>query len=170
MSERWASIEGWPEYQVSDLGRVRRVGAARGAVAGAILKQRVSPTGYLRVRMSRDFYRVPVAVHRAVAIAFIPRDGDDAGWVCHRDGDPLNNSLSNLYWGTPADNAADTVRHGRSRKGSRNASAVLTDAHVSEIRNKHASGAAKKALAREYGVSDTAIRFAIARRTWGHVS
>jgi hypothetical protein len=31
----------------------------------------------------------------------------------HDDGDPLNNHLSNLRWGTHAENMADRVRHGR---------------------------------------------------------
>lgn len=168
--EQWRPVVDWPEYEVSDLGRVRRVGAARGAVAGAILKQKVGTTGYLRVRLSRDFYRTPVAVHRAVAMAFIPRAVSSANWVCHRDGDKLNNSLGNLYWGTPADNSADTIRHGRSLKGVKNASAVLSEAQVRAIREKHAAGVAKKALAREYGVSDAAIRFAVTRYTWGHVA
>jgi len=32
--------------------------------------------------------------------------------VCHNDGDPHNNRVSNLRWGTASENALDAVRHG----------------------------------------------------------
>lgn len=46
-----------------------------------------------------------------VAEAFIP---NPYGYPCvlHNDGDPYNNHVSNLRWGTHADNMADAKRHG----------------------------------------------------------
>jgi len=31
---------------------------------------------------------------------------------CHRDGNPANNHVGNLYWGTRSENLYDAVRHG----------------------------------------------------------
>lgn len=33
--------------------------------------------------------------------------------VCHKDNNPLNNRVSNLYWGTPRDNTQQCIRDGR---------------------------------------------------------
>jgi len=50
-------------------------------------------------------------VHVAVAEAFIgPRLGDNE--TRHLNGDATNNALTNLAYGTPAENTADSLRHG----------------------------------------------------------
>lgn len=46
-----------------------------------------------------------------VAEAFIPNPHNYPE-VCHIDGNPHNNHVSNLKWGTHADNMADAKRHG----------------------------------------------------------
>jgi hypothetical protein len=39
------------------------------------------------------------------------------GLVCrHLDGNPLNNNLSNLSWGTPRENYDDVIKHGVSKR------------------------------------------------------
>ena len=67
----WRSIPGWPEYQVSDTGAVRRVGCASGARVGRILRQlRNKKTGYFSVCLSQHAVQVRIDVHRLVAMAF----------------------------------------------------------------------------------------------------
>lgn len=51
-------------------------------------------------------------VHRAVALAFIPRDGDNDE-VCHKNDIPSDNQVENLYWGTKRSNGLDSMRNGR---------------------------------------------------------
>lgn len=65
---------------------------------------------HLRVRLKLGPDRHWRYVHQLVAEAWLgPRP---AGWhTCHRDGDRTHNAPSNLYYGTPADNAADRERH-----------------------------------------------------------
>lgn len=46
-----------------------------------------------------------------VAEAFIPNPNNYPE-VCHKDGNPYNNHVSNLKWGTHADNMNDAKRHG----------------------------------------------------------
>jgi len=50
--------------------------------------------------------RKPFPVHRLVAEAFIPNP-ENLPCVCHRDDNPLNNHVDNLFWGTQADNIRD---------------------------------------------------------------
>lgn len=114
--EVWRPIPFAPGYEVSDVGRVRCWLAPR---TGATLTTPRDIRGadyfgyrnmFIHVRgvTSRVF-----GVHRLVLFAF--RGDPPAGkpFACHRDGNPANNRLENLYWGSPADNAADAVRHGR---------------------------------------------------------
>ena len=48
-------------------------------------------------------------IHRLVALLFIPNP-DNKPLVCHKDSNPLNNDVSNLYWGTLKDNVADSIK------------------------------------------------------------
>jgi HNH endonuclease len=77
-----------------------------------------SKTGYLSVTLWTN--RVPTRkfVHRLVLEAFV--GPCPTGLECrHLDGDPSNNRLDNLRWGTRLENVADTIRHGRRRTSSK---------------------------------------------------
>jgi hypothetical protein len=97
------------------------------------------------------------AVHRMVFAAFhgeIPT----SVVVRHVDGDPLNNDLANLASGTPADNIADSIRHGTFPRGERHGQSKLTDRQVEEIRARYARGGVSyRSLAVEYDVNYTNI-------------
>ena len=71
-------------------------------------------TGYLVVSMSYHGGCKNVFVHRLVAEMFIPNPYD-LPVVRHLDGDPTNNVVWNLAWGTAKDNYEDSVRHGTAR-------------------------------------------------------
>lgn len=49
--------------------------------------------------------------HRLVAVAYIPNP-DNLPLVCHRDDNPLNNHVENLYWGTKSSNLKDAYANG----------------------------------------------------------
>lgn len=68
--------------------------------------------GHLRVDLWRDGKRCRRGVHVLVLAAFVgPRP--DGLEVRHIDGNPENNRLSNLEYGTSSENSLDQVRHGR---------------------------------------------------------
>ena len=119
--EIWVDI---PEYeglyQVSDQGRVRsldRVVMCAGAVKGTYLSRkkgrllRPGPSnyGHLSVVLGRRNTRM---VHDLVLRAFIgsPPDKHEC---CHNDGNPADNRLENLRWGTRGENILDAVKQGR---------------------------------------------------------
>jgi hypothetical protein len=92
----WKDIEGYEGlYMVSDKGYVVRNGKK--------LKVRLTKTGYARIGLcknnkAKDFY-----LHRLVANAFIDNPNNKVT-VNHKDGDKLNNSVSNLEWATHSEN------------------------------------------------------------------
>lgn len=71
-------------------------------------------TGHLVVSMCYHGIATNVYVHRMVAEMFIPNP-DNLPVVRHLDGDPSNNAVWNLAWGTQKDNWEDAVRHGTAR-------------------------------------------------------
>lgn len=92
-------------YTISDSGEVFSLRRSR------TLKTYKHPkTGHLLVDLTSD-KRYKKKVHRLVAEAFIgPCPGGQE--VCHRDGDPENNSPDNLYYGSRSENVLDQVTHG----------------------------------------------------------
>ena len=155
--EEWKDIE-WTRglYQVSSYGRVkssdrivRRKDGIEKRQAGRILKtSKARPHVNLCIEGKQISRRVSVLV----AEAFLgPRP---AGLrVCHWDGDSTNNRLENLRYGTPKENEADKLRHGRRASGERNGKAQLTEEQVAEIRRRVSAGETQAAVAAEFGVT-----------------
>lgn len=161
--ERWLPIEGHPDYEVSDLGRVRswKNGKWGRRAAPRLLTQSLSKNGYLRVNLDTTTVRL---THHLVLEAFTGLR--PAGTECaHSNGDPLDNHLTNLRWATPQENGADNARHGVS-KGERHGSHKLTEEAVREIRR---SPMRNKELAAKFGVAHGTISHVRAGQAWRHV-
>lgn len=109
-----------------------------------------------------------VLIHRLVLEAFVgPRpDGLEAR---HRDGDPTNNRLDNLLWGTSSDNENDKRRHGTMQYGERNGMTKLTEEQVREIISRHANGESQRALAVAFGIRQPQVSRIVTGRRWGHL-
>lgn len=82
---------------------------------------------------------------------------------------PGDDSVGNLQWGSQADNCADTVAHGHSTKGERNAQAKLSAQGAMEIYQRYRAGESGSALAREFGISQPTVVDIAQRRTWRHI-
>ena len=171
--ETWKSIPGFEDYEVSDHGNVRsldkqvcaRAGKTR-TVKGKRLKAQLTTTGYQKVSLGRA--KRNAKVHHLVLLAFVgPRPSGQ--WGLHGDGNPWNNKVSNLRWGTPADNSQDMVRHGRAgrTKGLASGRAVLTDNDIHFIRE---SSATTRNLGKQFEVSAATISKIRTRKLWAHVS
>ena len=118
MREIWKDIEGYQGYyQISNYGRVksldrfRKNGSSGYIHKEKILKQSLTTTGYLKVELCINKFRKSMKVHRLVAKAFIdnPENKPD---VNHKDGNPLNNHLSNLEWCTERENINHAINLG----------------------------------------------------------
>jgi hypothetical protein len=179
-AEEWRQVEGYPAYEVSDRGRVRRRVSARGWGAGHVLSPASARGGHLYVMLSdgRRHARKQF-VHRLVARAFVGPEPAGGSLVLHRDDVPTNNTPANLYWGTHADNVEDaklnrrlpTERRRRgAQPGEANAAAVLTERQVKRIKGLLGIGMCGACIARLHGVRKETI-YAIAKhRIWTHVT
>lgn len=103
--ELWKTIDEFPNYQVSSMGRVRvvksnRVGREDKA---AILKP--STRGYSQVTLKNNDVRKSMQVHGLVANAFIPNDQALIKiYIDHIDRNKANNKINNLRWCTHQEN------------------------------------------------------------------
>lgn len=105
MQEFWKDIDGFPDYQVSNLGNVksleRKVKKWNGyrTVNERILKAKIDRGGYQMVGLCSYGKHKNMLVHRLVACAFLPNP-DNLPQVNHIDENKLNNNVSNLEWCT----------------------------------------------------------------------
>lgn len=95
--ENWKKIVGVPNYEVSDLGRVRSI--ARRATRGGVLKQgRGSSGGNIVVLYpGKERTGKTKSVHRLVAEHFLPNFFGKRE-VDHKNGDRTDDRVYNLRW------------------------------------------------------------------------
>lgn len=118
MSENWRPVVGFEgRYEVSDLGRVRRLARGRGSVPGRILRERDNKQGdgaYAYVDLWAENRPTRKLVHHVVLEAFVgPRPVGMVG--CHGPGGHRDNRAANLRWDTQAANIRDIVEAGNHR-------------------------------------------------------
>lgn len=100
--EEWKPIKDFPNYQISNLGRVKNS-------RGNLIKQwHKGKYGHAMVGLSKNNKSHKKQVHRLVAEHFIPNPNNKAE-VCHKDNSFddngfLDNSVFNLEWGTHKEN------------------------------------------------------------------
>lgn len=119
-NEHWRPVPGYEGlYEVSDHGRVRSLdhrtvgkdGIER-PYRGRVLKPRIQRYGHYKVVLYKGDSKKSEFVHRLVLMAHdrLPKDGEIA---CHKNDQPDDNRLTNLYWGTYSSNTYDRVRNGQ---------------------------------------------------------
>lgn len=135
----WRQVTGYENrYEVSVTGCVRNVETQR------MLKPGIGGAGYQTVSLGRCNSRT---VHSLVAEAFVgPRPIRHD--VMHLDGTRHNARLSNLTFGTRAQNNRQALQDGRRK---------VSVADVRAIRDALARGVSGVSLAREYSLSQSQI-------------
>lgn len=106
--EKWKTINGFTNYEISTKGRVRNKETLY------VLSQQLSASGYMTIRLRKhhgDEEKPCLNVHRLVAEAFIP-GGSSELQVNHIDGNKLHNDVENLEWCTRKENAQHAMRIG----------------------------------------------------------
>ena len=101
--ETFVEIEGFENYEVSNLGKVRNI------KSGRTLKPRLDKDGYLVHGLYKNNKQNQLLLHRIIATAFIDNP-EEKPCVNHIDENKLNNDLSNLEWCTVRENAIHGTR------------------------------------------------------------
>jgi len=97
MTEQWRPIDGYPNYEVSNQGRVQIL-SVKGKPCKRIVNSQANNVGYLSVVLkagTNDWKRV--YIHRLVALAFIPNP-DNKPTIDHINRIRTDNKASNLRW------------------------------------------------------------------------
>lgn len=180
MEEEWRTIPDFPDYAVSNLGRVKRLTTSRrGHPAGLILKphqdKRIMRNGnikgYCRVTLFDGEKTRTVPLHSLVLEVFV--SDCPPGYECnHGDGDKGRNSQNNLEWVTRSENAAHAFKAGlrEKMKGERNGHHKVDDSQVREIIRLCASKEfAQARIAERFGVSSATVSMIKHGKRWPHI-
>lgn len=125
------SIERFPNYSITINGKVWS------HLSNRWLKstKQLFGVGYLAINLRQGNKQSKQLIHRLVLETFVGLCPE--GMECrHLNGDATNNNLSNLRWGTRAENIKDSQRQGRfigMNKGTKNGQARLTEQDVRGI-------------------------------------
>lgn len=123
---------------------------------------------YVRICLNGNKKRVYHSIARVVAETFLGPCPPGLH-VCHRNGNPKDDSPRNLRYDTPKGNSADCVLHGTRLFGELIPRSRLKEADVLAIRRRRAEGVTYMQLAREYGVAYVTVRSAALRLSWKHI-
>ena len=174
MTCRRGKIEGFPGYEIDTNGVVYSAPNSQ-HLKEITLKPQIRKSGYLYLGLIKDKKQQIRKIHRLIAQAFVPNP-DNKAYVCHKDGNKLNNAIENLYWGTASENQLDALRHGTSygpkSYGENHGNAKLNDKQVRVIKHiltipRHIS---QRLIARIFKISPTVITNLLHEKSWKHVT
>ena len=167
-------------YSITANGEVythrRRYGKGKGHGGGVIIDDKYNKRlnvykghgGYLYVSISTNGKQRSIPVHVLLTDTFMfPRP--EGYEVRHLDGNPLNNSLNNLTYGTKKDNAQDRIKCGNHTIGIKHGRAKLTEFDVHNIRYFYSIGESIASMARRYKRGESTIRDIVKKRNWKHI-
>jgi hypothetical protein len=95
-------------YEINEKGEVRSLHKRN---YHKIVSQRIDRGGYYAVRLSKNGNTHTQWVHRLLAFTFIPNP-ESKKYVNHKNGNKLDNSLSNLEWVSHQENVIDAYKQG----------------------------------------------------------
>jgi hypothetical protein len=149
--EEWRPVPGFPRYEASSLGRVRKTGSGQQITISR------SGNGHWFVRLNQeDGKRKAVAIGWVVltAFGFVPASGEIA---LHGPAGRDVHSLDNLSFGTYAqNNGTDRLRDGTDFRGCKSPVSKLTQDQVNEIIALKGKVSGPR-LGNKFGVSSTTI-------------
>lgn len=150
-----------------EYGLISKTGQVMSTITWELLSPRINHKGYLLVNFYIDGKRTGRTIHRLLALTFVGRPErhldkpHDELEVNHKDGIKINNSIDNLEWLTPAENAQHAHKTGLTSIGNQIlARHVLSD----EIKSFHSTqacadffGTERKKLAKHLKSEDAGL-------------
>ena len=143
--EYWNDIEGYPNYSVSNLGRVRS------KKTGKILKPYKTNRGYLTVGFWSGGKKKRLSIHRLVAQAFL-QNPNNLPEVNHINGCKTDNNLNNLEWTSGSGNITHAYQTGLRK-------AKITSLDKEKILQLIEKGFTQRAIGKLFNVSHSAVGY-----------
>ena len=170
------TIPGHPNYAITKDGRVwskPRITSQGHELKGKFRKLILDKLGRLRIDLWCDGKYYKCSVHRLVLETYVGPCPE--GMECrHLDGDPLNNNLDNLCWGTKSENSLDSIRHGTHAglncKGEKHPNAKLYKEQVQVIFHAFHDGTYSiRELANYFKVAYNTVWQIVRGKRWKHL-
>ncbi len=154
-------VSGFPDYSITKNGRIW---SKHGK--GRWIKPTKYKGGYCGVSLQRekkDYFR---RVHRLILETYVglcPKGMETR----HLDGNPANNHLDNLCWGTPKENMGDRDLHGRTGRGELNGRCILTESDVRMVIYMYRTGLfMQREIATMYKIDQTTVSAIVSKKIW----
>jgi NUMOD4 motif len=175
-SMEWRPCVGFPAYEVSECGDVRRIQDSKTRKKGWRLRGFIDIDGYLRYAMlDTAGVKYQTTGHRLVAEAFLGPAPSPDHEVAHNNGSRVSCHARDLRWATRFENNADRQVHDTAPKGERNPRATITESDVLTIRAEYRaikmSRGERKVVELEarYGLCRATIIRIAKGQSWAHV-
>lgn len=167
IKEKWKDLPNYEGiYTVSNTGIIKSLDhyvkchQGKRIQFGRIRKPQLSVKGYHQITIVKNGVKLSTGIHRLVAIAFIPNP-NNYEQVNHKDGNKLNNHVSNLEWCSNRQNA-DHATINNLRKcnyGEKHHNTKLKNEDVFNIRKLLSLGKTQTEIGKMYNVTSTAIYY-----------
>ncbi len=167
-SVEYRDVLGFPGYRIGDDGSCWSLYKRPISTMGTEWRQlpgSINAHGYRVYCLTKDKKTHYFFGHRLVLEAFVGPRPD--GMQCrHLDGDPSNNHLENICWGTSKENIGDRVGHGTAARGELNGRHKLSNEDVETIRRLRSEGVHYKVIAKRFGICFTTMYRIFNRTGW----
>jgi len=165
-------IPNFPNYFITKEGKVWSSPKSTSNKKGKFLTSWLEGGGkYPTVSLCKDGKLYKKFIHHLVLETFIgPRPN---GMECrHLDGNPSNNKLENLCWGTHRENMKDRIKHKTQvdNSGEKHGMAKLKESDVRMIIYMYRTGEfTQQEIAEIYNVDPRSVSSIVNKRTWKHI-
>lgn len=132
---------------------------------GRKLKTRVTKLGYVQTWLTSNYKTKFVFIHRLVAYKYLGNPGEGYE-INHKDGNKLNNHISNLEWVTRQTNITHAWDSGLYKRNGESPNSKIKNTDIKDIFEMKGNGLSYKQIAKRYNVSPYTIRDIIKGRTW----
>jgi len=168
--EEWRQVPGYPDYEVSDWGRVRswKRSAKNIPPPRVLTPKRLNSYGHRFFETWEAGRRQKHSIHRMVLTLFC-REPVGNELALHINGIPDDNHVSNLYWGSHKNNSRDMVQAGHSQRGEKNVKAILSKRDV-ELIDRMLLYLTQDQIADIFGVSQPTIATITGGRNWRYAT